>query len=443
MKKQLLTLLLAITTFGALAQGNFLQDPKWGANEEERTENAKLMNAFNFSYKLKDFPQASFELKQLLGKVPAVSENLYIRGIEIYKDFFANATTPERRKQCVDSILIMFDLRAESFADHQQRGRDYVLAQKALTFNNFSEDRDKVYAVFMEAIKAGIDIIDDSDVELIGTYFANLTESYTIDDITAEQYMQAYENLTGMLANHNNEYSKQIKGDIESMFAGSGAANCENIEKIFKPQYEADPNNADLVKKILGLFSRAKCSTPFQMELLEKYYQTDPQPEIALMLAGVYEEKKEFAKALEFMNIAIDGEKDPAMKVNHLIRAAGQTLQGGNGREAAGFARRAMEIQPNNSMAAFIYASALSTGIANCGADSKAFACWLVADAFSAALRVMDANDPLRADAQAALSNMVANFPKAADLFMLGLEDGQGYTVSCGWLSGRTTVRGR
>lgn len=443
MKKQILTLLLAVISLGALAQGDFLQDPRWGDNEEARTENAKLMSAFNFSYKLKDYPQASVELHQLLKNVPAVSENLYIRGIDIYKDNFANATTEERRKLCIDSIMYMFDLRAKSFANHKTRGRDVILAEKALTFNGFSEDRQKAYEIFITAIEAGIDVIDDTDVNLIGTYFKNLTDSYTFEEINADDYINRYENLTGMLANHNNESSQQIKADLEAMFAASGAANCENIEKIFKPKYEADPNNGDLIKKILSLFNRAKCSTPFQMELLEKYYQTDPQPEIALMLAGVYEEKKDFAKALEYLNVAIDNEKDPALKVSYLLRAAGQTLQGGNGREAAAFSRRAMELEPDNAMASFIYANALLSGLNGCSGENKQFGCWLVADAFGAALRIMNADDPLRTDAQAALNNLAANFPKQADLFMLGMEDGQGYTVNCGWVSGRTTVRGR
>ena len=34
-----------------------------------------------------------------------------------------------------------------------------------------------------------------------------------------------------------------------------------------------------------------------------------------------------------------------------------------------------------------------------------------------------------------------AAFPSNEEAFFRGLENGQGYTVNCGWVSGRTTVR--
>lgn len=445
MKKLLLTLAIAAAVNGAMAQA-FLTDPVYGNSPEERTDNVKLLNAFTYSYNIKDYAMASKELKELLTKIPAASENLYIRGIDIYKNFMANAKTDIERKKCMDSIMIMFDLRAKNFADHPERGRAYVLGQKALTFNNFADEsqREQALKLFLEAIDAGKMNIGENEVELIGTYFKNVTDNYKFDEITADDYIQRYENLAAILAEKNNEFSKKVAADIEAMFASSGAASCDNIERIFKPQYTADPNNADLIKKILGLFARAKCSSPFQMELLEKFYQTDPKPEIAIMLAGAYEEKKDFVKASEFLNIAINNEQDPALKTSYTVRAAAIALQGGNYREASAFARRAMELEPSNSAAAFMNASAMLSGVSNsCSGENRQYAYWLVVDAFSQALSKMSAEDPMRSEAQNAIGSLSANFPKKTDLFMLGLEEGQSYSVSCGWVSGVTRVRGR
>lgn len=445
MKKLLIAAIICIGSLSASAQ-SYLTNPRYGATEAERVENAKLYSAFNFSVNLKDYGRASIELKDLLIKAPQISSNLYIRGVDIYKNLFTQAKTEERRDQCVDSILIIYDLRAKNFGDDPKRGMDYILAQKALTYNNFADedDRAKLYEMFKEAIEAGKDVIDDEDVELIGTYFTNLSNSYKYDEITADDYLNRYEHITSILNGVDNEQANKIRTDIETLFGQSGAASCENIEKIFKPQYQADPNNADVIKKILGLFSRAKCNSDFQTELLEKYYVIDPQPEFALMLAGVYEERKDYEKAAQYMTIAIENEKDPVKKLSFLLRASGQSLATEKYKDAAEYAKKAMDIDPNSGIAAYLYANAINSGVATgCDGEARQYAMWLVYDVFNNAYQKLPDGDPQKENARTAMGQCASNFPSKQDLFMNAIEVGTGYTVSCGWVSGRTTVRGK
>lgn len=445
MKKLLLSALFCVGAVSASAQA-YLQNPNYGANEAERTENAKLLNAFQFSYNLKDYPRASMELKELLQKVPKATENLYIRGVDIYRNMFAKATSEEQKKIYVDSMMIIFDLRAEHFKDHPKRGLDNILANKALVFNNYASDGDteKLYKYFEEAIEAGKNIIDDEDVQVIGNYFVHLTEGYASDLITADEYLTQYEKIMEIIEPVNNEFANKIKLDVETLFAQSGAANCDNIEKIFKPQYEADPNNNDLIKKILALSSRAKCVNDFQTELLEKYFKIDPQPTFAVMLAGVYEERKDYAKAMEYMKIAIDNETDPVKKLSFILRAGGQLLAIERYKDAAEYAKQAIALDPNSGIAYYLYANALNSGVATgCGGDAKTYAMWLIYDAFNQAYQRLPEGDAQKENARTAMGQCAANFPKKQDLFMNALEEGQGYTVNCGWVNGRTTVRGR
>lgn len=445
MKKLLLVALFCVGVFSASAQA-YLQDPNYGANEAERTENAKLYSAFQFSINLKDFKRASFELKELLNKIPKATDNLYIRGVDVYRNLYAKAETDAQRKVCLDSILTIYDLRSENFGNRAKRGRAYILAQKALAFNNYASDEDKLklYQVFRDAIEAGKDVIDDEDVEIIGNYFTNLTNSYKYDEITADDYLTSYELIMKNVEGVDNEFATQIKNDVEALFAQSGAASCENIEKIFKPMYDLNPNDNDLIKKILGLFSRAKCNSNFQAELLEKYYKIDPQPEFAAMLASIYEERKDYAKAMEFMTVAINNEKDPVKKTSFLLRASGQLLAIERYKDAAGYAKQVMDMDPNNGMAYYLYANALNSGVATgCSGDARMYAMWLIYDAFNQAYQRLPEGDAQRENARTAMGQCAANFPKKQDLFMNALEDGQGYTVNCGWVSGRTTIRGR
>ena len=448
MKKLIISFALITSSLFAAAQQTPTLDARFGEDPATREDNAKLLNTLNYSYKLKDYPQAAKELQQLMAVAPRCSEDMYRKGVHVYRTLYTKTQDVELRKAYLDTMLMVFDKREEIYGDHKTRGRAYIFGQKALAFANFAteEDRDELHKTFIEAIKHGLEVMDKQDAILVGTYFSNLSENYKYDEITADVYIEKFEELSDLLSQSTDksEIHTQIINDIEAQFGASGAASCENIERIFKPKYDAAPDNVDVMKKILGLFSRAKCNTPFQMEILEKYYNIDPQPEIAIMLAGVYEERSDFAKAQEFMKVAIENETDPTKKASFLLRAAGQLLGAEKYKEAAASAREAITLNDQDPMAFFIYASAVASGVATqCSGESRQFGFWLVYDTYAQALSRMSQDDPKRADTQNAMGQCRANFPKTEELFMLGLTDGSAYTVNCGWVNGRTTIRGR
>lgn len=441
MKKLFIGLLFLAAVWSANAQA-YLNDPRYGNTPEERTENAKLYAAFGVSYGLKDWGQATKELQQLLQKVPKVSENIYIKGVEMYRQKFVGAETEEAKKIALDSILMIFDIRAEVFKDHPSHGRGYVLAQKARMYLQLvPDDKQGIFGYFVEAIEANA---QHPNPELIAQYFANVTESFKFDEINMEEYMTRYENLTKSLKNCADPVAGEILASIDAAFASSGAASCENIEKIFRPKYEADPTNNDLLKQILGLFNHSKCQNPWQMELLEKYYENDPNPEFALMLAGVYEERKDYEKALEFINVAIANETEPAEKVKHMLRAAAQTLAMEKYRDSYDYCKKILEIDPENGMANNFLASAVAGAVnSGCSGFEKQAAYWLVVDYYKKALSFIPEGDPQRDEIIKAINVYSGNFPKKEELFMRTMNDGSPYNVNCGWVSGRTTVRGR
>lgn len=432
---------MLVAVYSASAQA-YLNDPRYGDTPEQRTENAKLYAAFGVSFGLKDWPQATMELQKLLQATPKISENLYIKGVEMYRQKYVAATSEDDKKVALDSIMTLFDIRADVYANHPTRGKGYVLAQKARMYMQLCpDDKQTIFAYFTDAINA---TADHPNPELVANYFANVTEAFKFDEINLEEYMTRYENLEKLLKGCPDPAAADIAMSIDATFASSGAANCENIEKIFRPKYEADPTNNDLLKQILGLFNHSKCQNPWQMELLEKYYENDPQPEFALMLAGVYEERKDYEKALEYINVAIANETDPAEKVKHMLRAAGQTLAMDKYRESADYCKKILEIDPDNGMASNFYASAIAGAVnTGCSGFDKQAAYWLVVDYYSKALNMIPEGDPQREDIKKAIGVYSGNFPKKDELFMRGMENGTSYNVSCGWVSGRTTVRGR
>lgn len=442
MKKFLLTIaLIAASAFSAAhAQANL--DPKYGDDPAQRGENIKLLNYFNDAYQTKAYDDALAIFKQLLVRAPRSSMNIYINAGDIYRVKMARATTKADRSVYLDSMLYVLDKRIEHFGTHPSRGRSYLAAQKALLFNENNQlDRDRAYDLFREAVAIGKHEVDP---EMAAVFFNSLTESYKLDDITPEEYMKDFDNLLYLLSNVSvTEEDKVAMSQIESLFASSGAASCENIEKIYRPKYEADPNNPALIKQILSLFNRSKCATDFQLSLTEKYYQVEPTPELALMLGMIYEEKKNSSKAIEYFDIAIASEKDSEKKLNILIRAAGAALSSGEYRSGADYARQIIAIDSDNGYGYLFLANAYAGGANNCSGFDKQAAYWLVVDTYAQARSKFGSDESQLSNINRMIGSYSANFPKVEETFMRGLEPGQGYTVNCGWLSGRTTVRER
>lgn len=442
MKKRVYSLIAALALVGGTAAAqDFKDDPKYGADPASREQNVRILNFFGDAYKAKDYNQATIYLRELIQNAPKASENMYIRGIDIYKNKAAAAQTKEDRRIYVDSILWIYDKRIEAFGEHPNRGEAYLKGEKARLFMTMMPaDRERLFRLFREAL----DEKHPFEPALAVMYFNSVIESFKLDDVTPEELIETYESLSKRIATNQSAEAVDAGKALDDLFATSGAANCETVEKIYKPKYEADPENQQLIETILALLQRGQCSSEFYLTMLEKYYEVNPKPEVAVQLASVFQEKKDFPKAMGYLRVAIDNATDTDMKVNFLLQAATMTSSTGSYREAAGFARRAIDLNPNNGVAYLLLGAAYGSGAGSaCSAFDSQTAMWLAVDNLAKARQLLGSDDPQQEQIGRMIANYSANFPKTEETFMRGLNPGDPYTVSCGWISGRTTVRER
>ncbi len=447
MKKILLFIVCMLgTSMVAVAQADF-SDPKWakfGETVEERTENAKTLAYFDAAYKAKDYDSALQFMHQLIKNAPTASLNTYIRGGDMYRTKMARARTKDDRMKYLDSMLYLFDLRIEHFGDHPKYGKNYLHAQKAIVFNeNNPADRERAFELFRKAIESGSHEVDP---QICVVFFNSLTESFKLDDIAPDEYIEDFEFVISILEadaqkEHKTAEDQEAISIIENIFAGSGAASCENIERIFKPQYEANPDDIVLVQKILSMFQRSKCSSDFQLALTEKLYSEEPTADLAAMLGGIFVEKGDNAKAAEYYNLAISMETDQERKFNFLALITNISLEDKKYREAAETARQMISLNEENGLGHLFLASAYAGGAAGCSGFEQNTAYWLVVDAYARARAKFEGDEQQVKNINSMIANCSANFPDVDATFMRGLSPGDSYTVRCGWLSGTTTVR--
>ncbi|MEG2281609.1 MAG: hypothetical protein RSB93_00105, partial [Rikenellaceae bacterium] len=231
--------------------------------------------------------------------------------------------------------------------------------------------------------------------------------------------------------------------NLDELLLQSGAANCENLESIFKPKYTANPNDAELIKKIMGYLMRNECKSAFVTELSEKYYSINPSPESAFSLAVLFASANNDAKAQKYFKEAVELDTKHEQINKYLMRYAGHELVNGRSMSAARLSKQAISYDPNQYASYMLLAQSYAMGANSTGCDgfNKKTIFFLVVDNLQKAKSLTnDSGDIQKINDM--IRTYAAYFPTKEDIFFQeGIRIGGGINVNCGWISGSSSVR--
>ncbi|MDE7069421.1 MAG: enzyme of heme biosynthesis [Alistipes sp.] len=443
--KILLSAAMAFVATAATAQD--FSDPRyapWGDTPELRKENILTSNLLKEAVAARDYDAAAGYFRTLAEQAPTASEATFIRGAQVYSGKVQRAKTLEEKQVMLDSLMTIYDLRVQYFPHSRNYGKAYVLDRKAREYLLFNPgDREGVRRMYEEAIEAGMagGYKDLKDVALI--YFKNLCDDYAAGDIYPEEVLAQYERLAPVFDGEEAAVQESRK-QFDACFASSGAANCENLEKLFRPRIEADPDNTDLLRQTVGLMSRSKCDSPYFLEIAERYYAVDPSAQTAMMLAQGFQEAGDYAKAATYLREAIGVEPDAGQKGALLVRLSMVELAAGHASAAASAAAEARSLNPENGRAYFCLAQAYAASAGSLqGLDAQAIF-WVAYDTMAQAANLLADDPDYGGMARDAMANYRRGFPTAEECFFRELMEGARYTLGSGPAKGvSTTVRPR
>ena len=218
------------------------------------------------------------------------------------------------KKALLDSLMMIYDLRVQYFPSSPNYGTAYVLDRKAreyLTFN--PSDREGVRKLYKEAIEAGLQSGYAALPDVALVYFSNLCDDYKMGEVYPDAVLDEYARLAPIFES-DAPGVKEAKTQFDTCFAGSGAADCENLEKMFRPRIEAAPEDMELLKQTVSLMSRSQCSSEFFLQIAEKYYAMEPSAQTAMMLAQGFQERGDFAKSTTYLREANAAAQDADQK---------------------------------------------------------------------------------------------------------------------------------
>ena len=432
-----------LTVVGLSAYAQDLSDPKyakWGETLEERKENILNSSYLKEEINNHNVDSASGYLHKLIEKCPAASENIYVNGTKLYKQRINRAQSLAEKNAYVDSLLWLYDVRLENFGTHRTRGKDYILERKAREYLTYKEsDREGIRNAFEAAIAAQVEATGKADPEVLAIYFKNLCDDYSNDVVDAMTVVAAYDGNAKYFEGIAPE-QEEFKEQFEKCFAMSGAASCENIEKIFAKKIADAPEDEAVIAQAMDLMSRAKCESDFFLSVGEKYYAMKPSSITAKLLAEAFQNRKEYEKANQYLREALAKETNDAERENLLVRIGILEVTTNDYRDAVEAFREAQKINPEDGLIYYFLPQCYVFGAKNCNGFAKDATFWVAYDMLQKAIPLLEGDYPeFAANAKSLAATYRSAFPTTEECFFNELSEGSTYTVNCGFVSGVPT----
>jgi len=440
--KLLLTLLIAaITTLHSLGQTGAETGTRFGSGKDS-IRCLKNLSLYVEFYKQNNFEDAVEPWTIVYNECPKATKNIYLHGENMLTDAIENAEDQATKQELIDSLMGLYNQRIKYF---DQRG--FVLGKKGLDFIKYSENTienfKKGYGYLEESIKLRG---NESSLAVLVVYLNTTSTLFQNEEFTAEQMLNNYSQIHRIaqkqLENHPNSsrYQKALE-TIDKIFEASGAATCENLVGLYKPRFEKNQDDTELMNKIIGLLEDSNCSErDFYLEVKVRLNEVEPTAERAHELAQLFYEKDKMEQSIQYFKQAIDLQKDKKKKSQYYMQLANLSFEELNDMPTArSYARQAIEMDPNNGRPYILIGRMYTESVNQCGSDDfeKKAVLWAAVDKFQKAKQV----DPSVADeANGYINSYKPRFPDKKSIFFHNYQIGDSYTVGC-WINETTTVR--
>jgi len=438
MKKLILTFMAA----SAFLFGMGLQASAQGKYGADSAECIKYLSYYQEYYKQKNYESALPNWRRAYSLCPPqASQNMFVHGTTLMTQQYNKVKDAAWKASIVDTIITLQDQRMTAYP----KNRSTILNNKGQYMINYrGEDAAYLYknlTEIMDELGAGT----KRDI-LVKVLQASIT-LYRENQLSADEVIGMYDKVSDLIENAeaknetDEEENLKAKATIESLFADSKVASCENLIAIFGPRYQADPENLTLVSNIVKLMNTADdcANNDLYLNAVTSMYKLDPSYRSAYALFRLNSARGNLADAGKYLEEAIAApESDPATDAQYYYELALFAYKNGMRGKAYEAARKAIDMDYGFAGKAYIIMGNLWSSVGCDGEVNKYARYWAATDCFQ---KARSADPTVSDEASASIANVSRYYPEASEIFMYDLSAGQSYTVSCGGMSATTTVR--
>lgn len=403
---------------------------------KDSLETLKQISVYREFFKQENYDAAMESWRYVFINAPCAREQTHLDGIVLYKRLIKAETVKVKKEALIDTLLLIYDTRFEYYKNPAilgRKGTDLLIYRAG--------DNTKIYETFKQAIDLGG---NDAEFFILSNYFKTVLKEFASNKITKEQAFEEYEKLVKIadynIANDRNvDKYKEARLSVDGDLSGTLIKDCDELEKIFGPKYSADKSNKSLQDMIFNIFASKNCfDSEIFLEVATIKFQTEPNAKLAYVLARKNQQAKNYTKAAEFYQKAIDMEKDSKEKANYLYDFSVLQFNLDNYSRARSLANEALKFNPNLGKALILIGDLYAASSGTCGGGFEGQTVfWAAVDKYQ---RAKSVDGSVSEEANRKIANATKYFPSKEDLFMRSLKAGDPYQVGC-WIGESTTVR--
>lgn len=424
-------IILAMVALYSSASAQFF----WPEDPQQRSEAQTLWTLFDDNYRQGNYDGAKPHLEKLLEKYPKLSTSLYINGIKIWDETFDNSKDEATQAKAAEKVMKLYDMR---FANFDNEEKD-VIDRKAIdAFKYYYKDAEKTQ-MLLDVFDRAYELKGVNAYYPLGRYYmqlAVLAFARSNVQISKERILEIYEQCTQHIdheiaeAKAGNKSTKRletIKEFIDEKLGDMGIIDCDFIVNKLVPEFEQNPNDAELANKIFVFAYDGGCTdADWFVKAAEAHFANTPQYGVGYLLGVKFGAEKEYMKSKEYFMKAAELTEDNTDKGKALKQVAATERIEGNYAEAKKYALEAAEIDP--TLKGEMYELIGDMVMASTQCDKK------VSQVDDRARYIAAYDYYAAAGNNTKMAQAKAQFPTISDIFTENKKEGDSMTVGC-WIN--------
>jgi len=423
----------------AISQKGIEDGSKYGKGQDS-INCIKNLSLYREFFKHNNYKDAINPWRGVFSECPASSQKMYVEGITMYRSFIEAAQSPERKDQLIDTMLLIYDRRAEYYG-----GEGNILGRKGIDLLRYRRNDMDAMVEGYGYLKKSIEMQKNKSRDAVMVTFINasitLNKSGKIDDGQSIEDYFMVTTIIDQLLSKSSRWPK-TKANIDDLMLNSGLLTCEALNSYFEPQYDANKDDKEFLQKVITFYTATGCDrSDLFVAASEKMYIIEPGPESAHNLVILFIAKNDYRKAAQYLKEAVVGVNiDNDTKAEWFYELAVVSTANKDYCDAISYARESVANKSNYGKAYVIMGDAIIASRNNLGDDfEERSAFWVAADKYTKAKNL----DPsVAADANKKLNDYASQYPNHEEVFFRDLKEGDSYQVK-GCINEYTTVRSR
>jgi len=393
-------------------------------------------------FKHKNYNDAIVSWRIVFTECPASSQNMYVDGVKMYKQFVSDEKNPDVANALIDTIMDIYDKRMKYFNDEAN-----VLGRKAVDLLKYRKNDIKAVEEAHGYLSQSIELKPEKARDAIVILLVNSSVSLHNADIYPQEqaindYFKASEIIDEHLAKKPSDKRwNRAKTTVDDFMLEKGILTCDALNQYYEQKFEANKGDEVFLNKMIDFYYTSGCDrSSMYAQASEQLYAVNPSHESAYKLARLFVSKEDYAKATQYYEEAVTGEADQETMAQYYYELAQVIRVQGNTCKSIEYARQAIKNNPNYGDAYILLGDAYIESRENLGEDFEVrTAFWAAADKY---IKAKNVDASVAADANKRINDYLPMYPDGEACFFRTLKEGDSYLVK-GCINEYTTVRPR